>query len=552
MTELLSRTLEELLNELQLPVGPEHEEASLESVRNTMVNANRSEFDLAILLEEAMENWENTGVPDACLKQTVIAALEPNQRDFGKIDGKAYFDIYERLRNGSGDAVGLTHTVARRLLSRTTLIAHLLDAEALSCSQVARLLHATEASLDVSYAAVRTIARPLGLVPTLDAQIAGEDLWKADQERSLLYFPDSNLIESCEVASREVKKMVPEANIDRALTSLSQALESNTEVRWPYLQILHWCTTSLEFYDHPASYLYEFSPRGQIALKLFDRYPAVTGNPVLNNAKAVERLNAIWARNRGGDDSHALVEVLTMLESLPFNARRQVARVLRAWLCRIIELETIVPRLIEIDDFEQAFLRVVEYITHSETNTQGVIEQRVVDAVGMLAFGGPGWRPKGIGDGINASNLSRHKLGDIEFANINERTAIALEAHGGYLSSTYVKGHQRSLSRIVKQRLAESWADLDEPENWSIEVIFVAHSREENDLPQREELHGVEITYSYMDYAELTELAFKGSDSTRRIEVFENLVVNAMNRRTVRQSARNKLLQIIESNEQTG
>lgn len=545
MTEFIERSLEELLNELQLPLDPEQESDALQAVRAQLVSPNQSEPDLGILLEEALEDWEKSGTPNALLRQAVAAALEPSKQEFGNIDGKAYFDIYDRLRSGSGDAVGLSHTVSRRLLSRTSLIAHLLDAERLSCSQIARLLHATEASLDVSYAAVRFIARPLKLVPELDAEAAGENLWVSDQERSLSYFPDSNLVESCEVAGREVKKWVPESDINRSLIALSQALNPDLEIRWPYLQILHWCTTSLEFYDHPASYLYEFAPRGQIGLALFNRYPAVTGNPVLNNAKAVERLNSIWARNRGGDDSHALVEILTLLESIPFNARRQVARVLRAWLCRVIELETVEPMFLDIRNTEEAFRTVVEYIVHSETNTQGVIEQRVVDALGILAYHRPGWKPKGIGDGINASNLSRHKLGDIEFANLNERTAIAVEAHGGHLSKTYVNGHQRSLSRIVKQRLDESWADLDDPEKWSIEVIFVAHSRDQNGLPEREQMHGVEITYSYMDYAELKDLALKEPNMERKISVFEELVIDALNQPTVRQSARDKFRKIV-------
>lgn len=545
MAEMTGRTLEELLNELQLPIDPEQENASLSSIRNRMISPNQVEADLILVLEEALEDWEKTGIPAALLKLFVAFALEPSKQNFGNIDGKAYFDIYERLRRGSGDTVGLTHTVARRLLSRTSLIAHLLDAERLSCSQVARLLHATEASLDVSYEAVRAIARPLGLVPILDANAAGNDLWRSDQERSISYFPDSNLEESCEVAAREVKKWAPEANISRPLTALSQVFDSTVEMRWPYLQILHWCTTVLEFYDHPASYLYEFSPRGQIALALFERYPAVTGNPILNNAKAVERLNHIWARNRGGDDSHALVELLTLLESLPFNARRQVARVLRAWLCRVIELETVEPSLISISNVHDAFSSLMEYISHSETNTRGVIEQRAVDALAMLAYGLPGWRPKGIGDGINASNLSRHKLGDVEFTNINERTAIALEAHGGHLSKTYVRGHQRSLSRIVKQRLVDSWSDLDEPEEWSVEVFFVAHSRDLVGLPEREQMHGVKITYSYLTYFELKDLALRKTDTVHQTDVFRDLVIDGMNQRNVRQSARNKFLEIV-------
>jgi hypothetical protein len=545
MPDSQRRTLGDVLNELQLPIDAALESAALSVVTGLTSARNWSESDAAVLMDEALDDWAATGAPNPTLVRVTTAVLALGQQSNASIDGPTYFQVYQRLRDGTTDWIGLSHTVARRLLSRTTLIAHLLATEKLSCSQVARLLQATEASLDVPHPAVSVIARALHLNPELNASAAGTELWNADQARSLSLFPDSSVDESCEVAGLEAAKWVPEADTTRLLRELSRSRTGIAgNVFWPYLQILNWCCVPIEFYDHPASYLYEFSPRGHIALALFARYPAVTGNPVLNNAKAVQTLNSTWARNRGGDDAQALVALLNLLESLPFAARRQVARLFRAWLCRVIELETVQPVLIQGPLAQPGFDSVVDFVTANETNTQGVIEQRVVDCLSTLAFSSHGWRAKGIGDGINASNLSRHKLGDVEFANLDERTAVALEAHGGHLSGTYVKDHQRSLARIVHQRLAESWEDLDEPSNWSVKVLFVAHSRDATGLPSSEVLHGVSITYEYWTYGELRNAAITASDEITKISVFNALVVDALNKPTVRQSARDKFLSI--------
>lgn len=107
----------------------------------------------------------------------------------------------------------------------------------------------------------------------------------------------------------------------------------------------------------------------------------------------------------------------------------------RAWF----ELETSTPVPLPTDLTAEDIERVVFFdIADNETYTQGVLEQRIVDGLALLAFSGEGWRPKGIGDSVNASNLSRRKLGDVEFTNVDGRTAIALEAHGGQLSINYV------------------------------------------------------------------------------------------------------------------
>lgn len=533
------------LRALQLPLASDREQDALESLRAFADTAGLSDGDLAIVIEDEANTWATTGTAPTQLQRVLQAALQFTPSILDAVDARSYVAMCTRLRNGGGDVAALPHAVVRRLLSRASLIAHLLGEERFSCSQVARLLHATEHSLDVPYGAVTVIARELRLLPSLNATEAGDTLWDEDSELSLVLFPDSTLTETSEIAATEVETWLPEVGLADLLNRLSKAHLPSEEPTWPYLQMLHWCLTPIEFYDHPASYLYEFAPRGQVGNALFARYPTVTGNPVLNNAKAVETLNNTWARNRGGDDAHALVSLLAILESLPFVPRRQIARVLRAWLARVIELRTVEPTILTDVVSTANFERATSFICTSETYTQGVIEQRVVDCLAVLAYDKEGWRPRGLGDGVNVTNLSRHKLGDIEFTNVDERCAIALEAHGGHLSATYVADHRRSLGRIIEQRLAESWANLDDPEKWSINVMFVAHSRDIGGLPTEDILHGVQVDYTYFDYNDLLHKALADSTNDDRLASFELHVIDALNQGTVRESAREKFRDII-------
>ncbi len=500
--------------------------------------------DLALVLQEGLEAWELSGNVGDVLRDALNVALRSTPDVLERVDGPAYLRMYTRLRTRSGDVAGLTHSLARDLLSRSALIAHLLKEERLSCSQIARLLASTDTKLDVSYGSIAVVARELGMLPELPRGSGYEDLWNRDRDLSLHLFPDSSVEETNQIAAEAVEAWVQEVDVLNLLGCLNPFQSEAAEPSWPYLQILHWCLTPLEYFDHPASYLYEFKPRGQAGETLFRNYPAVTGNPVLNNAKAVETLNQTWSRNRGGEDAHALVALLGALEAIPAVPRREAARVVRAWLWRVIELRTIEPNLLESTPTQAGIDLVTNFITAHETNTQGVIEQRVVDYLSYLSFGWPGWRPRGLGDGVNASNFSRHKLGDVEFTNVDERSAIALEAHGGHLSATYVRSHQKSLARIVDQRLEESWANLDDPSNWNIRVIFVAHSRS-TDLPLFDVLHGVPVTYEYLNYAQLIDMANAESAEHDRIAAFEVHVLDAMNRRTVRESARQRFREIL-------
>ena len=70
-------------------------------------------------------------------------------------------------------------------------------------------------------------------------------------------------------------------------------------------------------------------------------------------------------------------------------------------------------------------------------------------ACALCAPGGRGWRSHGIGDSVNASNVSRRKIGDAEFQHATEKTVVAYESHAGRLTDVYVDGHVETLRRVI-------------------------------------------------------------------------------------------------------
>lgn len=528
------------IQNLQLPLGGIPIELAAQKIyKNNAPELVRPE-DFAADLNADINNWTETRVASKTLRKIFRELLDNSPY----ITGDGYLKVYKILRNGSvRDWKGLNHAMARRLLSRTPLIKYLLSEERFSATQVSRLLQTLESQLDVPYNAVQVLAREIDKLPQLQPDSVST-LFTQDENRALTLFPDSTDVESCHIAASEISTWIPSYDASADLITLIQSV-GNSEPNWPYLQILHWCTTPLEYYDHPASYLYEFSPRGAVASSIFERYPTSTANPVLNNAKAVSRFDANWARNRAGEDGHALVRILEMLETAAFSDRRLVARTLRSWLMRITELRTVEPTPLPETLSIQDFRKVSSFIAKGESNTQGTIEQRIVDALSSLVYSDDRWISKGLGDGVNASNTSKRKLGDIEFIDADGRRSVAIEAHGGFLSRTYVEGHQKSLSNLIEQRLTESWLDIAPPDDWTVQVIFIAHSRAPDGLPSTDSIHGVNIEYEYKDYQGLLDEAFSGSRAEDQLKAFAAHVVEPMNRKNVRQSARNRILEIL-------
>ncbi len=545
---VLSPYFRQVVRSLQLPVPYGHDNDVYHAVNDALsTGSENTPDDVALALSDGIEEWSQTGKPPKYVRTAVRATLSLFNDTYA-VNDEAYFKTYSKLREGNKrDFRAVPHETAIRLLSRTRTIGYLVDQERYSCSQIALTLAATEKSLTVSYKAVQAITGALGVTPALDESAAGKSLRETDSDRAKLIFADSDDRESCTVAAEHIGVLAPDAmrHVEDSLVTMLEAPQTRKDAQWSYFQILHWCITPLEFYDHPASFLYEFSPRSNLAAQIMEFYPASTGNAILNNAKAVSAFDRSWANNRYAIDGHAVVSLLELLESLPFVARRDVARILRSWLVRIVEL-TKDPYQALPEMFYDDYVALSEYLAEHDTGTQGVIEQRAVDALSVLAYGGTGWVPRGLGDSVNASNLSRKKLGDIEFANLDLRRAVALEAHGGPLSPAYVRAHQKSLARIIDMRLEDSWAALDEPSNWSIEVVFIAHGLA-GSLPTSEVISEVPVTYTYIDYKTFIDSTLKSHGPEIVASSFDTYFLAAMNEPRVRESAREQVVKLVDA-----
>lgn len=84
------------------------------------------------------------------------------------------------------------------------------------------------------------------------------------------------------------------------------------------------------------------------------------------------------------------------------------------------------------------------------------------------------WVPRGIGDSVFATNLSKKKFGDAELKHKVRDEIIAVEAHGGRLTGRYVEDHLFTMRAVLEARRAEL-EDRVPVARWSVEVVFVAH-----------------------------------------------------------------------------
>lgn len=243
---------------------------------------------------------------------------------------------------------------------------------------------------------------------------------------------------------------------------------------------------------------------------LFDQYPAAmasAGNPFLNNAKSVEKVDQSWVRSKKPNErsgAAALLDVLSGMEEMGFAARRELARWIRLWLHRIFRFAA--PQEVAFPDSltpAQAG-SLFNLLKNGNTLTYGILEQRIVDCAASLSHTiGEGWRPRGLGDSVNATNLSQRKLGDCDFQNSELRQIFAYESHGGELTDTYVREHFRTLDKAIQLRKDEllGVADLSE---WEVTVIFVAHHVAAN-LPHEILIQGLKVKPTAITFAELVE-----------------------------------------------
>jgi hypothetical protein len=436
------------------------------------------------------ELWRDTGRPSPVLLQAFSRILNAADDRFGALVGAAYFKLHDRL----GREHLLSHDQAIAFLSHSFLMCDLASVEGSSAAQIARLLGQRDRRVNFSRPSIATALESFRMLPEV-SKLDVERLFSRDRREELPKLADADAAVAAEMVGRQGEGLGFIGDLGTLLQRLAPVPEMGKYA--PYLQILHFQCCIAEYFDHAVTDLYEFSPRGNAVTWLISQYPPVlspAGNPFLNNAKSVERLTDQWVRSKKLGErpgAHALFSILSGMDEMGFAARREIAGWIRLWLHRIIRISIPTSTVLPPQLSDQQFLRIVDATISENTRTFGILEQRVVDLVGLLTHGIPQWRSRGLGDSVNATNISGRKLGDCDFQDSASYRIEAYEAHGGELTDVYASEHVRTLGKCIAKRLEElkGVADI---ESWSASVTFVAHRISAN-FPQNLVIHGLRV-----------------------------------------------------------
>ena len=384
--------------------------------------------------------------------------------------------LYQRLVNELADFAKVRRRTAAISVSYIPMIICLVKDFKCSPAAVAKMLNESDRRLLLHWKGIEKMLTILRLRQSL-ALVDVKKLLEVDCEFVAEQYKDADLKTVIEIVAEEAAAFQLGEDFINSFEELVLPVEKDAFI--PYMQVLYYLCVVADFSDHPLEYLYTFKPRGQVGefcLGVFPSQLAPGGNAFLNNFKAVDKLSMDWARSR--DDApmqaEALVVVILGLSQLSYGSRRYLAGHIRAALLRFIQISCPEPVMVpEVNTKEQVekFLNVVY---DRETQTRGIIEQRVCDFLGVVKFGGGAWRVRGLGDPVNATNTSSRKLGDADFQNAVERRCVAIEAHAGRLTPIYIYEHLRTLEHNLPRRIDE-WEGVADIADWSLEVVFVAH-----------------------------------------------------------------------------
>lgn len=454
------------------------------------------------------DNWRLTRTPSEQLK-SVVADVILASCNGASIDVVAqgsqlatkYFLLHEKLMQEHL----MAHDEAIAFISNSFLIAYLAFSEKFSAAQISNLLSQRDQRAKFSRQSINAALQVMRIAPALsEQQIA--TLYRRDTAQELSMLADADLTASAEKVADAGTKLGFPNNLLSAMKTLNPVIVAGgmSSAYTPYLQILHYQCSLAEFFDHAVTDIYEFSPRGRKGEWLHRQYPhAIAGasNPFLNNAKSVEILDASWARSKKNQErpgAMALLSILEGMQAMGFSARRELAWWLRLWLHRIIRIAGTTPITIPPNLQVNQITSLITAISSGNTSTFGILEQRSIDAIASTIH--PNWRPRGLGDSVNATNLSRAKLGDCEFLDDVSKTVEAYESHGGVLNRLYVDEHIATLRKSILQRIGELNAIAD-PTMWNARITFVAHVIQ-GALPPSVIIEGLNINIRAMTFSD--------------------------------------------------
>jgi hypothetical protein len=487
---------------LQLPIRTSSELAACRVLSRFLGQRSIRYADSLIWTRLELSLWKENGIASDDLRDLVQRILSAEPTNAPELDSEEYFRSHERLRSEHG----LDHDESTAFLSHLNLAIELVRSYRFTGARVTQVLGSIDTRVHFSRQSVSQVIAALGFLSRITIPQL-EFVWDQDGTFERVFFADADLPSSAEIAS----EAAAELGFRQDLESLLLTLAPTEELRryTPYIQILHFQCVILEFFDHSVLDLYEFGPRGTTVMNLIDRYPASlvsAGNPFLNNAKSVGTMDSSWVDSKKTserDGARALFRLLSAMDEMSYTARRELAMIVRSWIMRLIrlagEVQTQLPEAVTLQQAQQ----LIDFIGAANTGTLGILEQRYLDTIASLRHPGEVWRQRGIGDSVNATNVSRRKLGDCDFQNAVNRQIIAYEAHGGTLSSVYIQEHLRTLRKVVPLRKVELEA-VAPIEEWQATVRFFAHEIDPGQLGPVE-IDGLTINFELATFDSIQE-----------------------------------------------
>lgn len=524
--------LEEIIESLLLPIPHMSTSQASAKVTETLNGYDVSEEDHDQLFTNLLNNWQYENIVDEKLKVIIENVLyECNENlDCREALANNYLEIHEELRV----TPFVDHSLATIALSHLRLICYLRNDEKMSGSKILQILTSIDSRLHtIRWQDINNILKKLSLNIDLDNELV-EKQYKSDLLNSAELYSDASDLEACEIINEVAKKLKYPSDLHITLMDIID----EEKLHKPYLQILHYQCCIIDFYDHRLATAYEFSPRGVIAGNVFKKWNKVvsTGNPILNNMKSVDEVNESWANSKKGQEYESaknLVQIFSSMDTMGFAATKELAKWLRAFLVRYIEINSLDIEVISIETVGEID-SLLKIIYENPTETYGVLEQRFVDFCAMDIFSGTNYRVRGNGDAVNSNNWSKKKLGDIDFQSSEDLKIRAYEPHGGKLTEPYLDGHIRSLKRTMLRR-KEELDSISDPENWDILIIFVAYEfgiEVEREL----EFMGYTIKLSNMTFEELYN-----EIEEINIGLFNKYFLKQINKRTTPKKVRDKI-----------
>lgn len=524
---------------LQLPVAAEQEDKALEAFVEFLNSRGITGPDQLVLVFDETAQWMagQPNTPHVHLVGAVKAALEASDSQWGRRFSEVYFKAHKDLQAKRG----LSARYATVLLSQLREVVFAATESHMSCARIAVVLGMHR----IDWQEVQVVLLELGLNPNLDAEEAHATRTR-DFEVAEALLADADIDEASRLVAEAAERLGFPSDLHALLQDVSTGSDSAAHI--PYMQILYFQCLILEFYNHVPSALYEFSPRGALVGAILEEVfgdLATAQNPFLNNAKGVAVLDRDWARARRPKElrqATALAEIIVGLDQLGLYSQRDLAAWLRCWVLRYVQLSRAPMTTLPVELSQAQLVRAAAAIGAHPSETAGILEQRFVDAYAYLQHSETqGWRARGLGDSVNASNLSRRKLGDCDFQNAASREIVSYEAHGGALTARYFEGHRATLRAALRNRVEELESIADRSE-WAVKVVFVATSFTTLANPREEDIEGVRVRYEFVTIGDALD-SLDLSDPAVRSE-FSRLVMGPLRERKTPDRVRQKLLSL--------